>query len=1534
MRKMWSTSATGFFLIAHLFFVASIASGFAAAKMPADSWQLPAWSANELLIQFKANVRLNSAEFISRQRATGFAGLDSLNSLFGLREIVAIWPDTLTGSHRATATIAPLIYLFKFDRADAAGLAIHAYRKLAIVERVEFNYYYFANPQLSANQADLDQVHLPEAAPFVNHLRPVLVGVIDTGIDWKALPAISDIWINSLEPADRKDNDHNGLIDDIWGYNFVDQELLRQFGQHWQGTPIDDCGHGTRVTQVIRRLANFGAANKPPYFRSRVMILKAGFQLPSGKIVFSTFSLLRAIQYAIDHGANIVHLSCSGSYSSQFLQQAIQRAVSSGCLVVAAAGDDNSNALAYPAALDDVLAVTALNLDDKKLASANYGNWIDLAAPGFSLPASTNPALAINPLAGSAIAAAYVSGLAALLISSNDAGLVQAIRNNLIWSCDNIYPQNPDLVGQLGAGKIHADHALRRLYRPNIVVTRIAGYCGHQSEVIPPATPIPITVSFRNMSFAAKDLCLRIAVDDSIGSAPIAQFCWPELSFLEIGLNRRHPLLLQIDRPWPVGKPLPVTVSIETANGFSLSQAMALTIETAPGISLSLVAEQPVTLKWSADYGFAGYFLYRKTGAQPFFEKLNPLPINDSVYVDHTATKNAEAAYYVVGVDGGGLESLPSDTVLVQAGDNMSSTLLATCHVTDKPKVQAAFFQTDTLLMLDDSLRLYLQIDSSQSDSLRYLWLVNGKILQQHQRQELRLPANFLAPGKNTIEVTITAHDTTITHRWTVRVQRPPVTISTFSPGPDTTIYEGDSLRLAIELLGSDTLPTAIHWQYKGQVDTTHTGLTYWLQPDYSAAGNDSIIARFVIGDSVYSHCWRIHILNRNRPPIISSQAHVRQTDHSVNETLRLWIQAQDPDGDSLSYRWYFNQRLDSTQVDSFYVFHGLRSPLSSDTILVRIADRDTVVTYFWLLPMWPKNQPPQIINCTPLPTAKLAPADSIRFEVVCQDADNDSLTFAWFLNGQLDSSAQQPTYLYRSSPDSLQNDTIMVAIADGDTTITCEWIIVAVAEPVAMATPAQFIWFPAEQLISTSSDSIMLGVNHIPSEAKIQWAINDSLVATSTDSVFIHRRASALSHTDTISAMISLSDSVAGHVWIVQFLPLSNQNHWKLTFQPSSNVLHRSPDDSIRFSVNVSGEQLPALSFHWQVNGETSDLAQDSLFWYRRQPNIANSPDTIMLQISIADTMIIHQWVVIPDSVRALPSPRLMFPINAELISDDDKLIWQNDSLLTVPPAAAPWQYVVQIAADSNFSQIVSSDTCTASSLRLNKCANFEKLPVDQALYWRAKLFAANHYRSDFQKSKRPFFFYPQFSQVENLLLTIQEDGTIELSWSSYQDKNCAGFNLYRSQSPQTNFVKLNDQLIIGKTNFSFRDLTARAGVTYNYKLEEVSQTGKKKVQRMTTVTAPKPDRYCLTSNFPNPFNSLTSFKYEIPAPTYVTIEVYNVLGKKVKTLVDAFKEPGIYTVFWDGRDDAGQNVVSGVYFYHMATANYNMTHKMIVVR
>ncbi|MDZ7342035.1 MAG: S8 family serine peptidase [candidate division KSB1 bacterium] len=1540
MRKMWSTNTIVALMVAHLFAIISLANPETAVR----SSRFPAYATNELLIQFKSDARFNSAALIRVRGATGFSKLDSLNALFRIKEIIPASLDTVTGFDRSLAGTQPPIFLFKFDGSDAATAAISAYRKLSIVERAEFNYFYFTKPQRSTIHANPDDIHLTQAAPFIKHLRPLLIGVIDTGLDWKVTTAVDDIWINPVEKADRKDNDHNGLIDDIWGYNFVDQDLLQQFGNHWQSKPIDDCGHGTRVAELISRLANFGTNNQQPHFHNQVMILKAGFQLSNGTIIFTTFSLVRAIHYAIDHHANIMHISCSGSFPSQFLQQAIQSAVKRGCLVVAAAGDDGISSPAYPAAFDEVLAATAIDLANKKLPASNFGDWLDLTAPGFllskksisSAPSNDVAGSAIAPsndVAGSAIAAAYVSGLAALVESSSEPGTVEGAKQNLLWSSYNLYPENPDFIGQLGAGKVHAAQALQKLYQPNIVLTKIAGYYRHARDSIAPGTPIPITMNFRNLSFGARNLRLRIAVDDSIGCILPSELILPELPFLHAFRNRQQPLILKLKRHWPVELPVPIILSIEADNGFLLTQTAQMPIETAAGIALSKVSEQPTILKWSADYHFAGYRVYRKSSDQKFFERITEHPVTDSTFVDYAAAGLTEAAYFVVGVDSAGLESLTSDTIAVQVVENLPSAFLSTSLSSDRPKVSVAFFQNDTLLTSGDSLQLRLQIAPDLWESLRYQWQLNGKIMNQHRGQTLSLPVDSLLHGENTIEVTISGSDTSITHRWIVRRQQTlPVII--FSPGPDTTINEGDSLRLAIHAPGlEDRLLKIINWQIHGRIDTIRTKTEFWFQPDFSAAGDDSIIVKYVVGDSIYTHCWRIHILNRNRPPIIQSIADVPPKRHSYQDTLRLWVRAMDPDGDSLSYRWYFNQAIDSTQVDSIFVFHGLRSSLKSDTIKVLIADRDTVIIQSWLLPIWHKNRAPQIINCIPLPETRLSTADSIRFQVLSQDADGDSLSFAWFFNSQLDSSAHLPTYLYRQSPGSMQNDTILVAIADADTTVTLQWIVFATPPTAEIANRSRLIWLPEDESIAIASDSVLLAVHHLPHETAIQWTINDSLVATSADSVFIHRRTRTNGQIDTVSASVVLTDSVTRHAWIVHFLPLAQQKNWRLIFQPDTSILIRSAADSIRLAVQISGAPGPAISFRWHVNGKISERAQDSVFWHR-QPFVIGKPDTITLQISIEDTTIIHQWLVMPDAFQFLPAPRLISPLSAQVLTDAEKLIWENDSLLSAGPTIEPWQYVVQIATDSNFTAIVSSDTCTINNLPLNKCTGFPKLPVDRALYWRVKLFAADRYQSDFRKANRPFSFYPQFSQVENLSANVQEDGSITLSWTSFQDKNCAGFNLYRSESPQNNFIKLNDQLIIGKSHFSFQDLTAQAGSTYNYKLEEVSVTGKKKVQQMIMVTAPKPENYSLSSNFPNPFNSLTSFRYEIPVGTYVIIEVYNVLGKKVKTLVDAFKEPGIYTVYWDSKDDAGQNVVSGVYFYHMATAKYNMTHKMIVVR
>lgn len=93
-------------------------------------------------------------------------------------------------------------------------------------------------------------------------------------------------------------------------------------------------------------------------------------------------------------------------------------------------------------------------------------------------------------------------------------------------------------------------------------------------------------------------------------------------------------------------------------------------------------------------------------------------------------------------------------------------------------------------------------------------------------------------------------------------------------------------------------------------------------------------------------------------------------------------------------------------------------------------------------------------------------------------------------------------------------------------------------------------------------------------------------------------------------------------------------------------------------------------------------------------------------------------------------------------------------------------------------------------------------------------------------------------------------------------------------------------------------------------------------------------PKSFNLGQNYPNPFNPTTTFVYDIPKASDVRIEIFNVLGQRVTTLVEAFKEAGSYPITWNGTSDAGTTVASGMYFYRIDTDNFSDTKKMMMLK
>ncbi|NIR64214.1 MAG: T9SS type A sorting domain-containing protein [candidate division Zixibacteria bacterium] len=97
---------------------------------------------------------------------------------------------------------------------------------------------------------------------------------------------------------------------------------------------------------------------------------------------------------------------------------------------------------------------------------------------------------------------------------------------------------------------------------------------------------------------------------------------------------------------------------------------------------------------------------------------------------------------------------------------------------------------------------------------------------------------------------------------------------------------------------------------------------------------------------------------------------------------------------------------------------------------------------------------------------------------------------------------------------------------------------------------------------------------------------------------------------------------------------------------------------------------------------------------------------------------------------------------------------------------------------------------------------------------------------------------------------------------------------------------------------------------------------------------TTNKPNQFILSQNYPNPFNPETIIRYQLPTNSKVQLTIYNLLGQKVRTLVNDKQQNGIYEVIWDGRNEFGQEVSSGIYIYRLKIDNQVASRKMVLLR
>jgi len=304
-------------------------------------------------------------------------------------------------------------------------------------------------------------INAPEAWETTTGSRSVVVAVIDSGVDYTHPDLAANVWTNPREVAgDGIDNDANGFVDDVRGWDFANADA----------DPMDDDGHGTHVSGTIGAVGNNAIGVTGVNWRVSIMGLKFLDAEGNGY----TSDAVAAVKYATrmrrDFGANVVAINASwgGETRSTALANAIAAAGRAGILFVTAAGNESSNndrTPSYPANLSDdsVIAVAATNHSNRLAAFSNYGSTtVDLAAPGVGI-LSTVPGGGYASFSGTSMATPYVTGTVALMAAANPRATAVEIRSALLSTVTPVAA----LSGKVATGGLlDAAAAVRAITQP------------------------------------------------------------------------------------------------------------------------------------------------------------------------------------------------------------------------------------------------------------------------------------------------------------------------------------------------------------------------------------------------------------------------------------------------------------------------------------------------------------------------------------------------------------------------------------------------------------------------------------------------------------------------------------------------------------------------------------------------------------------------------------------------------------------------------------------------------------------------------------------------------------------------------------------------------------------------------------------------------------------------------------------------------------------------------------------------------------
>ncbi|MGD8780624.1 MAG: S8 family peptidase [Ignavibacteria bacterium] len=365
------------------------------------------------------------------------------------------------------------------------------------------------NDSLTSEQWSLEKIDAYGAWKITKGDSSIIVAIIDTGIDYLHPDLQNQMYINQAEDIngnnlldendfDGIDNDGNGFVDDISGWDFVDKFLDSDSLEDgdffdWDADPMDENDHGTAMAGILAAESNnsIGLSGVAPDIK--ILNLRAFDKNGEGE----EDDVAAAILYAVQMGAKIISMSFGDSQYSQLLQDVIQYAHGQGVVLIGSSGNSGSDEPHFPSGFNEVIAVGATDENDNVASYSNIGSTIDLVAPGSDVVTTGTDGSYLNAT-GTSASSPHVAGAAALLLSLDDLENDE-IKQILKTSADDVSENGWDINS--GAGRLNMRKALLSVNSPSIIK-----FHAPESFSVTKEDTLPIEISVLNPKFSYFDL--------------------------------------------------------------------------------------------------------------------------------------------------------------------------------------------------------------------------------------------------------------------------------------------------------------------------------------------------------------------------------------------------------------------------------------------------------------------------------------------------------------------------------------------------------------------------------------------------------------------------------------------------------------------------------------------------------------------------------------------------------------------------------------------------------------------------------------------------------------------------------------------------------------------------------------------------------------------------------------------------------------------------------------------------------------------